>query len=301
MLVEPRAILVPHALQLADVRALLALERLALATDEILLALQRGDANFMRLLGEDKLRAKSPLLRLVDRGARQREPPLHPLTLVVRGVLVGLNRGGAGVEIAKGGAVLPNLLQHGARPLHRHGAEPEAVLGQLAPRPRALESRNLDREGYDSGGLVLIALVTSSLRRGFSLARSLQLRRELLAPRRSRGEVGLEPRRALPRLVRLALRPGFGLLERGGPLVIRAGVVVVTRGPRVPRFGGHRSRGVVLLPSARARRGGWDAAHAVRRGGSESGRRGYSVDPLVVGVDGTSTARGPGRRPLLVP
>ena len=75
----------------------------------------------------------------------------------------------------------------------------------------------------------------------------------------------------------------------------------MTRGPRVPRFGGHRSRGVVLLPSARARRGGWDAAHAVRRGGSESGRRGYSVDPLVVGVDGTSTARGPGRRPLLVP
>ena len=62
MLVEPRAILVPRALQLANVRALLALERLALATDEILLALQRGDANLVRLLGEDKLRSQSPLL-----------------------------------------------------------------------------------------------------------------------------------------------------------------------------------------------------------------------------------------------
>ena len=62
MLVEPRAILVPRAFQLADVRALLALERLALATDEILLALQRGDAYLVRLLGEDKLRSQSPLL-----------------------------------------------------------------------------------------------------------------------------------------------------------------------------------------------------------------------------------------------
>ena len=163
MLVEPRAVLVARSLQLADVRALLALQCLALARYRVLLTLERGASNLVNLLGEDKLRAQRLLRVLVDRGARQREPRLHPFALLVRGVLIDLYRVRARVERVERGAVFPNLLQHRARSLHRDGAEAEAVLGELAPRLRALELRHLDRERDDPGGFAPIALVTRRL------------------------------------------------------------------------------------------------------------------------------------------